>query len=69
MCGVLNGNVTYTDSAYDYASGADMLVIVTEWEQFRARPRCDQSGDDCAGDGGPMQYIRQRRPPNTALLI
>ena len=29
-------NVTYTESAYDCAKGADVLVIVTEWEQFRA---------------------------------
>ena len=29
-------NVTYADNAYDCASGADVLVIVTEWEQFRA---------------------------------
>ena len=29
-------NVTYTDSAYDCAGGADVTVIVTEWEQFRA---------------------------------
>ncbi len=29
-------NVTYADSAYDCAKGADVLVIVTEWEQFRA---------------------------------
>jgi UDPglucose 6-dehydrogenase len=33
---VLPGNVTYTDSAYACAQGADVLVIVTEWEQFRA---------------------------------
>jgi UDPglucose 6-dehydrogenase len=32
---VLN-NVTYTDNAYDCATGADVIVIVTEWEQFRA---------------------------------
>jgi UDPglucose 6-dehydrogenase len=29
-------NVTYCDGAYDCAEGADALVIVTEWEQFRA---------------------------------
>jgi UDPglucose 6-dehydrogenase len=29
-------DVTYTESAYDCAKGADVLVIVTEWEQFRA---------------------------------
>jgi UDPglucose 6-dehydrogenase len=33
--GVL-GRVTYCDSAYSCAEGADALVIVTEWEQFRA---------------------------------
>ena len=32
---VLNA-VTYTKDAYDCAKGADVLVIVTEWEQFRA---------------------------------
>jgi UDPglucose 6-dehydrogenase len=29
-------NVTYTKSAYECAQGSDVLVIVTEWEQFRA---------------------------------
>src|SRR5438876_460295 len=29
-------DVTYCDGAYDCAEGADGLVIVTEWEQFRA---------------------------------
>jgi UDPglucose 6-dehydrogenase len=29
-------NVTYCDSAYSCAAKADALVIVTEWEQFRA---------------------------------
>jgi UDPglucose 6-dehydrogenase len=37
-------DVTYCDSAYAAADGADALVIVTEWEQFRAldleRLRC-----------------------------
>jgi UDPglucose 6-dehydrogenase len=33
--GVLAG-VTYCDSAYSCAEGADALAIVTEWEQFRA---------------------------------
>lgn len=32
---VLQG-VTYCDNAYSCAEGADALVIVTEWEQFRA---------------------------------
>jgi UDPglucose 6-dehydrogenase len=29
-------NVTFCDNAYDCANGAHALVIVTEWEQFRA---------------------------------
>lgn len=29
-------NVAYCDNPYDCATGADALVIVTEWEQFRA---------------------------------
>ena len=29
-------NVDYADDAYTCAKGADVLVIVTEWEQFRA---------------------------------
>lgn len=29
-------NVEYADDAYTCAKGADVLVIVTEWEQFRA---------------------------------
>ncbi len=33
---LINTNVTYCDSVYDCADGADALVIVTEWEQFRA---------------------------------
>ncbi|MFD0946945.1 UDP binding domain-containing protein, partial [Sphingomonas canadensis] len=28
--------VTFSDSAYDAADGADALVIVTEWDAFRA---------------------------------
>ena len=30
------GNVTFCDDAYACAKGASALVIVTEWEQFRA---------------------------------
>jgi UDPglucose 6-dehydrogenase len=29
-------DVTYCDGPYSCAKGADALVIVTEWEQFRA---------------------------------
>jgi UDPglucose 6-dehydrogenase len=30
------GNVTFCRDAYECAEGASALVIVTEWEQFRA---------------------------------
>jgi len=33
---VLPDGVSYCTSAYTAAAGADALVIVTEWEQFRA---------------------------------
>src|SRR5207244_11524537 len=33
---ILLSNVAYSDSPYECAQGADALVIVTEWEQFRA---------------------------------
>jgi len=33
---LLGGDVTYCKDAYDCAAGASALVIVTEWEQFRA---------------------------------
>ncbi|MEL7539344.1 MAG: nucleotide sugar dehydrogenase, partial [Pseudomonadota bacterium] len=32
---LLNG-IEYCDNAYDAAAGADAMVIVTEWDQFRA---------------------------------
>jgi UDPglucose 6-dehydrogenase len=32
----LIGDVTFCRDAYDCAEGASALVIVTEWEQFRA---------------------------------
>ncbi len=31
---VLGSSVTFTDSAYDAAHGADALLILTEWEEF-----------------------------------
>ena len=30
------GDITYCDDPYACADGADAIVIVTEWEQFRA---------------------------------
>src|SRR4051812_1279243 len=33
---ILNSSVTYTDSAYGAAKGADALLILTDWEEFAA---------------------------------
>jgi UDPglucose 6-dehydrogenase len=33
---LLPSDVVYCDSSYDAAEGADALVIVTEWNQFRS---------------------------------
>ena len=53
--------VTYCDDAYDCAEGADALVIVTEWEQFRALD-LDRVNDDhgAAGDRRPAQHLSRR---------
>ena len=32
-------DIAYASSAYACAEGADALVIITEWEQFRALDR------------------------------
>jgi UDPglucose 6-dehydrogenase len=32
----LLSGITFTANSYDCATGADALVIATEWEQFRA---------------------------------
>ena len=31
---VLSSSITYADSAYEAAHGADALLILTEWEEF-----------------------------------
>ncbi len=41
-------NVDYADDAYACAKGADVLVIVTEWEQFRALDFADAEEGDGA---------------------
>ena len=33
---LLPGGVTFCTDAYDAAEGADVLVVVTEWNEFRA---------------------------------
>ena len=60
---VLDSNVTYTDSAYDCAQGADVLVIVTEWEQFRA---LDLEAIKTAMTAPVMVDLRNVYPPEEA---
>ncbi|MFN3349637.1 UDP-glucose dehydrogenase family protein [Pseudorhodoplanes sp.] len=60
---VLPGNVTYADSAYACAQGADVLVIVTEWEQFRA---LDLEAIKAAMKAPVMVDLRNIYPPDEA---
>jgi UDPglucose 6-dehydrogenase len=60
---VLN-NVTYTDDAYDCVKGADVLVIVTEWEQFRA---LDLQTIKAAMNKPVMVDLRNVYPPEDAV--
>jgi len=60
---VLPGNVTYADSAYTCAQGADVLVIVTEWEQFRA---LDLEAIKAAMKAPVMVDLRNIYPPDEA---
>ena len=55
-------NVDYAENAYAALTGADVAVLVTEWDAFRAldlgrvaRP------DGDAGDGRPAQRLSARR--------
>jgi UDPglucose 6-dehydrogenase len=57
-------NVTYTDSAYDCAKGADVLVIVTEWEQFRA---LDLAAIKAAMNKPVMVDLRNVYPPEEVV--
>ena len=52
------GNVTFCQDAYDCAKGASALVIVTEWEQFRALDfERLKERDGAAGAGRSAQYL------------
>ena len=78
---VLDG-VAYCASAYECAQGAHALVIVTEWEQFRAldfaalkkamaQPDIDRSAQylPCAGYGAARFHLRERRPFQRAKAV
>jgi UDPglucose 6-dehydrogenase len=62
--GVLDSRVTYTDSAYACAEAADVLVIVTEWEQFRA---LDLDAIRTAMKAPVMVDLRNVYPPDDAI--
>lgn len=32
---ILNGNITYCDNAYQVAEGADAIIVVTDWNEFK----------------------------------
>ena len=54
----LMANVAFCKDAYDCAEGASALVIVTEWEQFRALDFARLKNDDGApGAGRPAQHL------------
>ena len=60
---VLSG-VEFADDAYAAADGADALVIVTEWDEFRALDLDRIAGVAARqGPGRPAQRLRPRARP------
>ena len=58
----LIGGIEFASGPYACAEGADALVIVTEWEQFRALDfERLRNGDETAGPGRPAQRLPARR--------
>ena len=49
------GALTYAESVYAAAEGADALVIATEWPEFR-RPDLDRVRRSMAGDDAPLVF-------------
>ena len=49
------GALSYADSVYAAAEGADALVVATEWPEFR-RPDLDRVRQSMAGDGPPLVF-------------
>ena len=62
--------VDFKDDPYDAAEGADVLVIITEWDQFRAldldRIKLLMNGP---GAGRPAQYLQARRHARARLRL
>ncbi len=59
---LLPASVVYCEDAYEAARGADGVVIVTEWNQFRAL-ELDRAARPAAAaaDRRPAQPLRSRR--------
>ncbi len=49
------GSLTYAESVYEAANGADALVVATEWPEFR-RPDLARVRQSMAGDGAPFVF-------------
>lgn len=57
-----NQNVVYVDSKYDTLNGADAVILVTEWQEFRS-PDFDEIKKRLAGPiffDGRNQFDRNR---------
>ena len=63
-------DVTYCRGPYDCVEEADAVVIVTEWEQFRALDLGRvQRPDGLSGDRRSAQYLSPRRHEETRLCL
>lgn len=49
------GQLSYAESVYEAADGADAVVVATEWPEFR-RPDLDRVRQSMAGDGAPFVF-------------
>ena len=62
-------DVAFASGAYEAAQGAHAVVIVTEWDQFRARPGAAEVGHDQPRPGRPAKRLPPRRPPRPGLHL
>jgi UDPglucose 6-dehydrogenase len=51
-------NVVFAKDSYEAARGAELLVIATEWNEFRARLGEAAQADEAAGSGGLPEHLR-----------
>ena len=62
--------VTYCLGAYECVEGADAVVIVTEWEQFRALDlERVKRADGLSGDGRSQKHIPAERRDETWVRL